>query len=65
MVAPDLEVVAVDEYGMVQAVEPTVKDVFTLGVQWHPELLPFRATQMALFRELVSAARAGLKSPRR
>jgi putative glutamine amidotransferase len=56
-VAPTLEVVAVDEQGMIQAVELTTKDVFAVGLQWHPELMPHSAVQMAFFRELVAACR--------
>ena len=57
-VAPDLEVVAVDEQGMVQAVEVVRKDVFTVGLQWHPELMPHSKVQMSFFRALVAACRA-------
>jgi putative glutamine amidotransferase len=57
-VAPDLEVVAVDEQGMVQAVEAVRKDVFTVGLQWHPELMPHAKVQMSFFRALVAACRA-------
>lgn len=60
VVAPELEVVAVDEQGMVQAVEPAVKDFFALGVQWHPELMPQSKMQMAFFRALVAACRGRL-----
>jgi putative glutamine amidotransferase len=54
-VAPALEVVAVDEQGMVQAVEAVTKDVFTVGLQWHPELMPHAKVQMSFFRALVEA----------
>jgi putative glutamine amidotransferase len=57
-VAPALEVVAVDEQGMVQALEPVKKGVFTVGLQWHPELMPHSMVQMAFFRGLVEACRA-------
>jgi len=56
-VAPDLEVVAVDEQGMVQALEAVRKDVFTVGLQWHPELMPHAKVQMSFFRALVAACR--------
>jgi putative glutamine amidotransferase len=56
-VAPDLEVVAVDEQGMIQAVELAKKDVFAVGLQWHPELMPHSAVQMSFFRALVAACR--------
>lgn len=54
-VAPQLEVVAVDEQGMVQAVELTRKDVFVVGLQWHPELMPHSKVQMSFFRAIVAA----------
>ena len=54
-VAPALEVVAVDEQGMVQAVELANKDVFVVGLQWHPELMPHSKKQMSFFRALVAA----------
>jgi putative glutamine amidotransferase len=56
-VAAPLEVVAVDERGMVQAVETKRKECFTVGVQWHPELMPRSGPQRAFFAELVRAAR--------
>jgi putative glutamine amidotransferase len=56
-VAPGLEVVAVDEQGMVQAIELVRKDVFVVGLQWHPELMPHSKLQMSFFRALVRACR--------
>jgi putative glutamine amidotransferase len=56
-VAPQLEVVAVDEQGMVQAVELARKDLFLVGLQWHPELMPHSKVQMSFFRALVAACR--------
>lgn len=47
--------VARDLDGFVQAVEqPECR--FQVGVQWHPEYLPFQREQMNLFRALVRAA---------
>jgi putative glutamine amidotransferase len=57
-IAPALEAVALDECGMVQAVELVRKDVFVVGVQWHPELMPHSAVQMSFFSALVAACRA-------
>ncbi len=57
-VAPDLEVVAVDEHGLIQAIEGYYPDCLVVGVQWHPELMPGSRVQMAFFRELVAAAQA-------
>jgi putative glutamine amidotransferase len=54
---PELEAVAVDECGMIQAVEAVSKDAFAVGLQWHPELMPHSAVQMSFFRALVSACR--------
>lgn len=51
-----LQVVARDEAGVVQAVE-SEEARFLVGVQWHPELLPFSKPQQRLFRALVEAAR--------
>lgn len=56
-VAPGLHVVAVDEQGMTQAVELPGKEVFGVGLQWHPELMPHARPQMAFFRALVAACR--------
>jgi putative glutamine amidotransferase len=63
-VAPVLEAVAVDEQGMVQALELAKKDVFTVGVQWHPELMPHAKVQMSFFRALVAACQSGGGKPR-
>jgi putative glutamine amidotransferase len=51
-----LRVVAQDESGIVQATEGTGSN-FLLGVQWHPELLPFRQSQQRIFAALAQAAR--------
>lgn len=52
-----LHVAARDTGGMIQAIERT-RDPFVLGVQWHPEHLFYAHRQRALFRALVTAARA-------
>ena len=64
-----LRVVAQDESGIVQATEGTGRN-FLLGVQWHPELLVFKASQQRIFAALAEAAReskkpsfAGLETP--
>jgi putative glutamine amidotransferase len=51
-----LRIVAQDEAGIVQATEGTGPN-FLLGVQWHPELLPFRQSQQRIFAALAQAAR--------
>lgn len=38
--ASELEAVAVDEHGLIQAIELVRKSVFAVGLQWHPELMP-------------------------
>ena len=55
----ELRVVARDAAGVVYAIEAAPpSERFVLGVQWHPEYLPFEDEQLALFRGLVNAARA-------
>lgn len=51
-----LRVVARERHGVVQAIEGQ-GERWWIGVQWHPEYLPWRDDQQALFRGLVSAAR--------
>jgi len=50
-----LEVAAREANGVIQAVEHTRRR-FAIGVQWHPEYLPQKRAQQALFRALVEAA---------
>ena len=54
--APGLRVCGRDADAIVQAVEGR-GDQWLLGVQWHPEYLPYRPRQRRLFRALVAAAR--------
>lgn len=50
-----LDVVARDQYGIIQAIEhPGYR--FLLGVQWHPEFMVFSRGHQRLFRGLVDAA---------
>jgi len=51
-----LKIAAQDESGIVQAVESEGAP-FLLGVQWHPELLVWKAPQQRLFAALAEAAR--------
>lgn len=51
-----LQIAARDHNAIVQAIE-TVRDKFIVGVQWHPEYLPYRREQRALFAAFVAAAR--------
>jgi putative glutamine amidotransferase len=51
-----MAIAARDETGMVQAVEHTTEP-FILGVQWHPEFLPHKPEQRALFRAFVEACK--------
>ena len=48
-------IVAKDRHGIVQAIEAP-RDRFTVGVQWHPELLPFSKPNRNIFSELITAA---------
>ena len=54
-VGTGLRIAGYDEANVVQALEGTA-DAFLVGVQWHPELLPFSRPQQRLFAALVSAA---------
>jgi putative glutamine amidotransferase len=51
-----LRVAAADRNNIVQAIEHDSLP-FVLGVQWHPEFLPQRRDQRAIFRALVRAAK--------
>lgn len=51
-----LRVVAREAQGMVQAIEGEGPR-WVIGVQWHPEYLPWRADQQRLFARLLRAAR--------
>jgi putative glutamine amidotransferase len=52
-----LRIVGRDLDEIVQAVE-SAEHPFLFGIQWHPEFLIYRPSQMRLFRGLVAAARA-------
>lgn len=45
-----------DEDGILQAIEHPQHD-FVVGVQWHPEYMPYSGAQRRLFRLLVAAAK--------
>lgn len=51
----DLEVCARDLDGIVQGIEST-NGQFILGVQWHPEYLPYLSAQRRIFSALIEAA---------
>lgn len=51
-----LQVCAIDSDGIVQAIEAPEKP-WLLGVQWHPEYLPYQRRQRALFVALINACR--------
>lgn len=51
----ELMICAREPSGVVQAIEKTGSG-FVLGVQWHPEYLPQRPEQRALFHALIQAA---------
>jgi putative glutamine amidotransferase len=50
-----LQIVARDEYEIIQAVERPAEP-FLIGVQWHPEFMILHHGQQRLFRALVAAA---------
>lgn len=52
----DLRAIARDDSGIIQAIEND-NHPFLVGVQWHPELMPFHRGQQALFHRLVAVAR--------
>lgn len=58
----ELSVAARDVDGIVQAIESTGEQ-FVIGVQWHPEYLPYLAPQRRIFRELVRHARRARSEP--
>jgi putative glutamine amidotransferase len=50
-----LHIAGRDADNIIQAVE-TPKHRFRIGVQWHPEYLPFQARQLHIFKHLVASA---------
>lgn len=57
----DLEIVAREGSGVVQAIEHKVRD-FIVGVQWHPEYMPQIPPQRRIFKSLVDEAREFVSS---
>ncbi|MDX1570851.1 MAG: gamma-glutamyl-gamma-aminobutyrate hydrolase family protein [Xanthomonadales bacterium] len=55
-VGEGFRIVGRDLDGIVQAIEQ-ISGCFRVGVQWHPEYLPWMRVQRRLFRALVAAAR--------
>ena len=56
-IAPCFRQSAVAPDGVVEAIESVDSDVFTLGVQWHPErLVPDNASMVSLFARFVRAS---------
>lgn len=53
----DLRAVASDRDHFIQAIE-SPSHPFMLGVQWHPEYLPFQSEQQDLFRSFAAATHA-------
>ncbi len=56
-VGKGLQVAAEDADGFVQAIEHTERR-FVVGVQWHPEYLPYKSAQRRLFKSFAKAVRA-------
>jgi gamma-glutamyl-gamma-aminobutyrate hydrolase PuuD len=59
MVKEPMRVVGISEDGIIEAIEHVDKDVFTVGVQWHPELLE---NMQPLFNAFVNKARERCES---
>jgi putative glutamine amidotransferase len=59
-----MRVSARDPNGIIQAIEHEHAP-FVVGVQWHPEYIPQRSEQRALFAGLVEAADASMRRPTR
>lgn len=58
-VAPDFKIVATSKDGIVEGIEK-IGDEFIIGVQWHPEMLSKKYSNMAkLFERLVAEAKKG------
>lgn len=53
-----LTVTSWEENKIVQAIEGEPTDSFKLGVQWHPEFMPFSAQQRRVFKAFVKQAKA-------
>lgn len=53
LLADDFRVVARDRHGIIQAIESVDPVHFAIGVQWHPEYMPFSRNQQMIFRHLV------------
>lgn len=60
-IGDQLEVVAREDNGIVQAIEHAGKD-FVIGVQWHPEYMPQIPLQRRIFDALVGQARDYLRA---
>lgn len=56
-VADSLQVAALDTDDFVQGIEDSGRR-FLIGVQWHPEYLPYMREQRALFRAFAESVRA-------
>jgi len=59
--AVNLVVAGTEPNGIIQAIERT-DGAWLIGVQWHPEYLPQRRRQQALFRALVNAAHSSRRA---
>jgi putative glutamine amidotransferase len=61
LLGDDLVITARDADGFVQAIEH--KSRFVVGVQWHPEYLPYMAAQRQIFRCFAHAVQKAGKTP--
>ena len=62
-VAPGLRVAARAADGVIEAIEDPASR-FTVGLQWHPEMLGAEHASSAVFTEFGNAVRAGAPSAR-
>lgn len=60
VLAAGLAGVAFDRRGMIEAFE-SIRHPFVLGLQWHPERMPWKTHGAKIFRALVRAARKGAR----
>lgn len=57
--APKLRISAQDKNNIVQAIESEAVD-FCIGVQWHPEFMPYVKEQLDIFKALIVQAKKGM-----
>lgn len=58
ILSDEFKIVARDIHGIVQAIESVDPFHFAIGVQWHPEYMPFSKRQRMLFKHLIKQSAA-------